>query len=589
MQIYRFRNCLLNTSERTVIKDDDCLELTTRTFDVLQYLIENAGKVLTKDEILGNVWEGSFVEESNLPVHISKLRKVLGDSADNRLIETVQGTGYRFVAPVKLVHENDWNGATTSEYVFSTLDVQILSATSNALAVLPFENRSSDLGNEYLTDGMTEGLINELSRVPGLRVIARDTAFRCKSRTVDVRKVGSRLGVSMLVVGRLRSFKNQLTLSIELVSVEDGLQIWGGSFPLHLSNLSAMQRKIAHVITEQLALSVRQRAYSFGATLSRNSESYRLYLKGRYFLEKYSAADMNKAIGFFTQSTFLDPRNVFSYAEMVECYRLLYSFDYISYDEFLQNTSAILTAIGNCDQCVDVVQLVYCDLEMLQWRFDQAAEHCRKALSINPNSPRARLRYSDLLLQSRKFPEALEQMERSLKVDPLSEVVYSRIARTFYVMGRYDSALAYLNDALELEPNSYQALALRGAVHTELGRYESALDDFRASLSLHHNVETLAMIGAVYARLGRITEAREMIKRVEQESRGHSEHSIKLAHIYLALGQKSDTYDALERAYLQHESDLRALTYDPRWNSIRTEQSFQKLVERVGLPRVAEK
>ena len=108
MQIYRFRNCLLNTSERSVVRDNDCLELTTKTFDVLQFLIENAGKVLSKDEILGGVWNGDFVEESNLPVHISKLRKLLEESTHDRFIETVQGTGYRFVAPVTLVREDEW-------------------------------------------------------------------------------------------------------------------------------------------------------------------------------------------------------------------------------------------------------------------------------------------------------------------------------------------------------------------------------------------------------------------------------------------------------------------------------------------------
>jgi tetratricopeptide (TPR) repeat protein len=177
-------------------------------------------------------------------------------------------------------------------------------------------------------------------------------------------------------------------------------------------------------------------------------------------------------------------------------------------------------------------------------------------------------------------------MEKTLKVDPLSEIISSRIARTFYVMGRFESAVAYLSDALELQPDSYQALALRGAAQIELGNHQDALSDFTASLALHHNVESLAMIGVAFAKLARTNDAYKIIRRVENESNNNSQHSVKLAHIYLALNQRGAAYDALERAYLQHESDFRALTYDPRWNSIRNEKRFRELVERVGLPHV---
>lgn len=582
MQIYRFRNCLLNTTERSVIKDDLHLELTTKTFDVLEFLVENAGKVLTKDEILGAVWSGNFVEESNLPVHISKLRKSLEESNERRFIETVQGTGYRFVAPVNLVKETVWKQVVENEFC---LPVPDFAASVNAIAVLPLHNRSSDSANDYLADGLTEGMINDLSHIGGLRVIARNTVFRYKNKDADVKKIGDRLGVSLIITGRIRECNDRLIVSVELISVRDGTQVWGAIYPLNLSNLIGIQRKIIHAISENLVLANKYRPpHVSGTTLAKNSESYRLYLKGRYFMERYSAHDMRKAIDLFKQSALIDPQNVLSLAETVECYRLLYSFDYIPYSEFCERVEPILSALSPGNQPTDAVCIVYCDSEMLKWNFDAAAEYCKRALEINPNSLRARLRHADLLLQSRNFAAALEETEKTLKVDPLSEIIYSRIARLFYVTGNYEVSVAYLNDALELEPRSYQALALRGAAFTELGRYEEALDDFVSSLDLHHNVETLAMMGVVYARSGRVNEAQEIIKRVERESNDDSEHSVKLAHIYLALGRTTEAYEALELAYSQHESDFRALTYDPRWNGIRTDARFRKLVERVGLP-----
>ena len=189
MQVYKFRNCLLNTAERSVIRERQSLELTPKTFDVLQYLIENVEKVVTKDEILGNVWNGSFLEESNLPVHISKLRRSLGEVKGKRFIETIQGSGYRFVAPVQSVNGDALQSSLRG------LDRPIASHKSSKLsfdsiAVLPIENESANSDLDYIAGGLTESITNSLSLIHELRVIARNTAFRYKNK--DCRRERSR-------------------------------------------------------------------------------------------------------------------------------------------------------------------------------------------------------------------------------------------------------------------------------------------------------------------------------------------------------------------------------------------------------------
>lgn len=586
MQIYRFRNCLLNTSERTVIKDDDCLELTTRTFDVLQYLIENAGKVLTKDEILGNVWEGSFVEESNLPVHISKLRKVLGDSRESRFIETVQGSGYRFVAPISLVSENEWSrvvsrGRPLEAEVSNSRDSEVRS-----IAVLPLRNESSDPDLDYVVDGLTENIINDLSRVHGLRVLARDTVFGYPRTDVDVGKISRQLGVSRILMGRVRVVGDNLIVGVELVNADQGIQVWGGKFVRTLSGLLAVQEEISLSVVENLvSATVRKKAYLV-TSLSREPESYRLYLKGRHLLEKHSGEDIHKAIECFRESLALDPANLHSYAEIVECYRTLYTYDKISYGEFLCFTRPILSGVFQGNEDSDVVQVMHCDLSMLEWNFDKATIHCRKALTINPNSLKGRLRYSDILLQSRNFHAAMEQLEKLLIIDPLSALIYKRLGRLFYFMGEYKTAIAYLDDALELEPDSHEALALKGAIHSETGGFKEALACFDQSLSSEYQVEMVAMIAVLQARMGDYDKANELLEQVLAESTKLTRHFVMLAHIYLALGKKNEAYNALDMAYTQHEPDLRALTYDRRWSPIRSETRFKELIARVGLPNV---
>jgi TolB-like protein/Tfp pilus assembly protein PilF len=584
MQIYRFRNCLLNAAERSVVKDNACLELTTKTFDVLQYLVENAGKVLTKDEILGTVWNGDFVEESNLPVHISKLRKSLNETLDNRFIETVQGTGYRFVAPVRLVNQSEWFRSAGSEPAAARTSAAGTTSLSS-IAVLPFDNQSEDSSSDYLTDGFTEGLINGLTHTPGLKVIARNTVFRYrKTGSIEFDEIRDTLGVSNLLTGRVRVEGERLTVGVELIDAHDGTQRWGKQYYRNFSEIVSLQDEITFAVAEKLNVMRAQTKKPFSSAFTRNAESYRYYLKGKFFFEKRSGEDLLKAIDYFSASVRIDPDNVHSYAELVDCYRLLHLLDFISYSEFWERSRPVLAELRGKTQSIDIVQVMYCDLRMLEWRFVDAAKHCRRALMLNPNSLKGRLRYSDLLLQSRNISEALEQLEKIMTIDPLSPLTHIRTARLFYIAGKYENAVAYLNDALELEPGNFEALALRGGVKIETGELDEALVDLEASLEVEHQPDTLAMVGVVYAKQGKKKKSYEVIRLLKALSQDSSRYAIKLAHVYLALGETDKTFVELETAICQHEPDLRALTYDPRWAAIRNEAKFGALVRRVGLP-----
>jgi TolB-like protein/lipopolysaccharide biosynthesis regulator YciM len=580
MHVYKFRDCLLNTAERSVIKEHQHLELTTKTFDVLQYLIENAGKVVSKDDILGNVWNGNFVEESNLPVHISKLRRSLSESRDCRFIETVQGTGYRFVAPLQTVTEEVWHVvAEASRHRSSSKTLEF----EHSIAVLPLHNESHDPNVEYLAEGLTEGIINALSHISGLKVIARDTVFRYRGAEAEAIEIGETLGVETIFAGRIRVIDNRLIVGVELISVRDRRQLWGDRYDRQFSEIFALQDDISFRIRERLELTNHNQKRILYHSFT-HGESYRLYLKGKYFLEKRSAENMYRAINFFTESVHLDSTNIHSYIETVECYRLLYVFDYISHKEFRQRIKPILAVLEGASQPSDLLQVMLCDLKMLEWKFEQAGQHCRQALEVNPNCLKARLRYSDLFLQSRNFAAALEQLEIIMTVDPLSAATYIHIARLYYLTGRYEEAISYLNDALELAHGSYEALALRGAVHIEKNDFEAALSDFQQSLEAQYHPEIFAMTGVVFAKQGRLAEARRVLHELEAQSDNNSGHSSRLAYIYLALGKKEQAYTALETACLRHEPDLRALTYDHRWLPIRNESRFNRLLKRIGLP-----
>jgi TolB-like protein/DNA-binding winged helix-turn-helix (wHTH) protein/Flp pilus assembly protein TadD len=583
MPIYRFRNCFLNTTERRVIKNGKYLELTPKTFDVLQLLVEKWGEIMTKDEILSKVWNGSFVEEGNLPVHISKLRRLLDETKNEPFIETVQGSGYRFISPVQSVSENSWERNLSDK---NHLPNHIISEgfIFDSIAVLPLQNESNNLEIDYLADGLTESFINSLSRVSNLKVIARNTVFRYKNKEVDAQEISKTLGVAAVLSGRIRAIKDRLSISVELTKVEDGTQLWGTQFNQPFSDIIEVQEKITSALSEKLNTQISARN-SVANPITQNSESYRLYLKGKYFLEKRTEKDIYKAIECYQKSVSLDPTNVYSYVEIIECYFLLHLWDYVSYTDVSIKIKPLLSVVSKLNQNVDVVQAMYGGIKMhLEWNFEEAEKHFHNALTINPNCLIARNRYSHLLLYSRRFPEALKELKQIMLIDPLSVTAYQRIGKIFYLMSRFENAISYLKDALELESTDYLALVLLGATLTELDKYEEASTIFQKSLRIQYNTETLSMIGYVNARAGRKHKAYQIIKQIESQSKSNCHHAIKLARIYFALGEKETAYEFLDRAFEQREMDLIGLKSDPRWARIRHEPRFRELIRRVGLP-----
>lgn len=583
MQIYKFRNCYLNTIERRVVRDGKYLDLSPKAYDVLQLLVENFGEIVTKDEILGKVWNGSFVEEGNLPVHISKLRRLLGDTKTERFIETVQGNGYRFAALVESVNGDTWRKSVRGENRLQK-NRRSTDFRFDSIAVLPLDNESSNPEMDYVADGLTESFINSLSHVPHLKVMARNTVFRYKNKDVDAKEVGETLGVSAVLTGRIRVMKDSLMVSVELINVEDGSQLWGTQYSRQFSDIITIYEEITFAVSEKLrsgtGLAFRNPPQGF----TQNSESYRLYLKGKYFSEKRTVDDLYRAIECFEKSVSYDPKNVYSYVEMAQCYHLLYVFDYISYTDCLIKTKPILAIVSEQNQSIDVVQVMYGDLKLvLEWKFEEASQHIRRALAINPNCLVAHLRFSEFLMRSGKFTAALEHLTQMTIIDPFSVLTYIRIGRLFYLMERYENAIIYLKDALELEPANFEALALTGGVLTEMGNLTEALAIFQKSLSTQFNVDVLARIGVVFGLQGQEEKAHQIIKEIESKSSTDSQYSIKLARIYLALGEREKAYEFLERAFREHEMELVTLKFDPRWASIRDEPRFRELIRRVGL------
>jgi TolB-like protein len=584
IQIYKFGNCYLNVECRQVIKNGQPVVLTPKTFDVLLFLIENHGRVISKDELLGAVWNGQFVEESNLAVHISKLRALLSSGKTDPLIETVPGCGYRFVAHIQPADPEEWDNNSPPTYKISQND-PAEPAYSDSIAVLPLQNEDNDEEIEYLADGLTENFINNLAYIPKLKVIARNSVFRYKDKKYDIKEVGETLDVSKVLTGRIKIIKDHVTLSVELINTADNTQIWGFQYSQPFSDIIKIQEEITAAVSEKLRTGISQFINRKNHNpVTEHTESYRLYLKGKYFLNNPTEQSIYKAITCFEKSIAYDPLNVYSYVEMIESYRLLYVYDYILYTEAQKKIKPLLTIISNLNQSIAEVQSILGAIkEVFEWDFKEAEKYYINALALNSNCVSVRYRYLVLLTNLERFSEALEQANKLISLDPLSPNSYRHLGRIFYRMQQFSNALNYLQELLDLEPDDYISLAILGAVLTELGKYDEALEILNRSLEIQFNLDVLSFIGYTYALSNNPNKARQIIKQIEYDFKLKHHISFKLAIIYLGLGEIDTVFNLLEKALEEHDIDLAAIKSDPRMKLLYKEPKFQEIIKKIGL------
>lgn len=584
MQIFKFGNIYLNTQSRQVLKNGKPVVLTPKTFDVLLYLVENHGRIVSKDELLNKVWNGHVVEESNLAVQISKLRNLLASGKTEPLIETIPGSGYRFVAIVRKADIKDWEKHSNPNNFQNNLKPK--QKFSDSIAVLPLNNEDGDEEIEYLADGLTESLINNLANIPKLKVTARNSVFKYKNTNIGTQEIGERLGVSKILTGRIKVIRDNIFISVELINPEDNSHLWGVQLNQPFSNIIKIQEEITEKVCSKLQAEIKKAINNHAKNPTTfNNESYRLFLKGKYFVNKATKESFYKAIDCFEQSVAVDPLNSNSYVALIETFRTLYVYDYISFEEVKNKIEPYLSIISKLNQTTAEVQTVQGAVkETFEWKFEEAENHYRRAIELNPNYLIAHYRYLNLLTDMGKHSAALEEIQKIIAIDPLSTNSYRQFGRIFFKMGQHKNALNYLYEALELEPDDYISLAILGGIFTDLEKYDEALEALSKSLKIQYNVETLLLIGHIYAHLGKAGKVREIIKEAESLITGGGYISFKLATIYLVMGEKEKAYQFLEKSIEEHDYDLTGIRCDPRLKTIYHEERFKQLISKIGFP-----
>ena len=459
------------------------------------------------------------------------------------------------------------------------------SVAINSIAVLPFQNTSGDPNLEYLSDGVTESIINSLSRLPQLKVMARSTMFRFKRRDSDPQSVGKELGVGAVMTGRMLQQSDNLTVSVELVNVADGRQLWGEQYNRRATDLATVQQEIARDISERLRLrlSGEERQLNKGGT--NDTEAYQSYLKGRYFWNQRSVEGIRNAIERFQQAIDRDPNYALAFTGLADCYQVLETYAGVPSSEIIPKARTAAERALQLDDSLAEAHTSMASVYSGLWQWSKAEDEYKRAISLNPNYPTAHHWYSLLLRGEGRLDESLAQIKQAQQLDPLSPILELATATDYFEKNDIDSALLHGRRILELNPNFPLGHEPAGRVYLKQGRYAEAVSEFEKNLAADHTAYSLSSLGYAYAVAGRRAEALSILKELEEKYPKHEAPGQYVAAVYVALGDKDKVFTWLEKDFQSRAGNLPMDLVGGIgfFNSLRDDPRYIDLVRRTGL------
>jgi serine/threonine protein kinase/Flp pilus assembly protein TadD len=452
----------------------------------------------------------------------------------------------------------------------------------DSLAVLPFVNVGADSNTEYLSDGLTDSLINSLAQLPNLRVISRTSAFRYKGREADPVSVGRELKVKALITGRIVRRGDHLSISAELVDALNNSHLWGEQYNRRLSDILPVPEEMAKEISRKLQLRLSPSQHQLlTKSPTGDSEAYRFYLQGRYYWNKLAEEETKKAIEYFNRAIERDPSYALAYAGLADCYSHLVLFGSSPpKDTFPKAKAAALKAIdldGSLaagHSALGRVKFHY------DWDWQGAQKEFKRAIELNPNDAITREAYSVYLRGMERFDEAMAEMKVAQELDPLSPYVSGSVGWMLYFMGRYDEAIAKFRRTLEMDPTYGNPHWGVGRALVEKGMYKEAIAEMQRGGP--DFASPLGSLGHAYAQIGDIRAAERLLG----EARNNPIRAVDAACIYAGLGQKDQALEWLQKAYDARSPWLVfCLKPDPRFHGFRSDPRFADLLRRLELPQ----
>lgn len=460
----------------------------------------------------------------------------------------------------------------------------------NSLAVLPFANASGDPNMDYLGDGITESIINNVSQIPKLRVMARSTVFRYKGKDIDPQQVGTELGVRGILTGRVVLAGDRLSVQAELVDVSDGSQCWGDQYRRKFSDIFTIEEEISREISAQLRLKLSgEEKKRFAKRHTANTDAYELYLKGRYHWSKRTADGLKKAIEYFDQAIVSDPNYALAYAGLSDCYNLASAYGIMPPGDSVPRAQQAAQQALGLDPLLPEGHEALAHAKMLfDWDWAGTEAGFKRAIELNPNFATAHQRYAIFLAALGRLKQAEAEVARAHELDPMSLIINTDVGLIQQFQGRIDRALECYQKALDLDPNFAVAHYCAGLAYQQQGLHDRALASFEKGIQLSGERTVISARANILAVAGKHDEARQILRELETVSQERYVSPYRIALVYAGLGDTDRAFEWLEKAYQERSVWLIHvhLRVDPRLTTLHKDPRFTQLLQKMGMPPV---
>ena len=555
----------------------------------------NTGLPLKLEEIILKALEKDRDTRYQVAAEIrADLKRLKRDTDSARTPASSLGTGAQQVAPPPTQRRRVLLWATGALALTGLLGVAawLYRPTQrgnviDSIAVLPFTNVGGDANTEYLSDGVTENLINSLSQLSELRVVPRSRVFRYKGKETDPEKVGRELNVHAVLTGRVTERGDSLNIQTELVDVAADSQLWGQQYNRKLSDIIVVQEEISNAVSAKLRLRpTGEEQKRLTKRYTENPEAHQLYLKGRYLWNRRTAQTLQRAAAYFQQAIDRDPGYALAWAGLADCY-VLYSFYGVlpPAEAFPKAKEAAAKALEIDDTLAEAhASLVLAKIEY-DWDWPGAEREYNRTTELDPNYATVYDYYGNDLAAMGRLDEALVARKRAEELDPLSLIDSSVVGWDLYHARQYDQAIQQLRRTLDMDANFPFAHLCLGLAYEQKGMFKEAIGELQKGSSLSGGEPTtVGALGHAYAASRRKDEAQKVLVELKQLSRRRYVPPYDIAVIYIGLGDKDLTFEWLEKAYRDHSSWLPFLKVDPRFGSLQGDSRYRDLRRRMGLP-----
>jgi TolB-like protein/Flp pilus assembly protein TadD len=455
----------------------------------------------------------------------------------------------------------------------------------DSIAVLPFVNQNRDPDTEYLSDGLTESIINSLTQLPSVRVSPRSSVFQYKGKDIDPMKAARDLGVRAVLTGRMLQRGDNLMVSAELLDARDNKQLWGEQYNRKVADALAVQQEISREISERLRTKLsgeEQKQLKKRDTSS--PEAYGFYLKGRYYWNKRTAENLRKAMEQFQQAADKDPNYALAYVGLSDCYGLLIEYAGAPASETISKSKAFVERALQLDPSLAEAHTSLAWNYYFLWQWNEAEKEIERAIELNPNYPTAHQWYSNILRDEGRFDQAMFEIRRAQELDPLSLIIGQNLAQDYLLLrGDVNAAVEEARRVIDLDPNYPRGHEVLGWAYLKQGHNSDAIAELQKAVSFGKDRRTFSSLGYGYAISGKRAEALSLLKEIEAKYERHETLGQDVAAVYAGLGDKDQVFAWLEKDFQGRVGTLSRIKWEMPFESVRSDPRYADLLRRMGL------